>query len=133
MAEPYASFCAALRVKNAGHLHDQLSSQLGVQPTGVTLRGEVSGALGRPASQDMWVLDAPLAEEEPLAAHLAWLANALQGKGQYLKQLVADGVDIDIFCGYRTNSDYSSFEMPAGAFNFAGDIGIPLHMSYVVA
>jgi len=133
MSGNYACFSAALRIRNAAHLHEQLSRNLGMAPSSVTVRGQPAGALGKPAPQDMWVLDAPIPEEAPLQQHLAWLADAIAGREPYLKQLLADGIEIDVFCGYRTNADYSHYTVPAGSFQFASDLGIPLHMSYIVA
>lgn len=131
--DAYFCFSAAFRVKDAGHLHHELAQRLGVEPTSVSARGEPSGALRKPAPHDMWVLDSPLPEEAPLHAHLAWLEQALRPNSEYLKQLIANGIQVDFFCGYRTDSDYSHYLLPAGATAFANEIGAPLHMSYIVA
>jgi len=40
---------------------------------------------------------------------------------------------MDIFLGYRTDHDYSDFVMSPGAADIASQVGIPLHISVIVA
>jgi hypothetical protein len=133
MSDAYSEFCAAFRVKDSGAMHPEITERLGIQPTSSCLRGQPSGALNKPAPHDMWVLDSPLPPEEPLHRHLDWLEQTLRPHVAYIRQLISSGVSVDIFCGYRSSSDYSSYTLPPCATAFANEIGVPLHMSYVVA
>jgi hypothetical protein len=133
MSDGYFNFSAAFRVRGAGPRHMELSERLSLKPTSTVLRGEPTGALGRPAKDDMWILESPLPEDCPLHEHLRWLEGRLASCTGFVQQLMSEGVYVDIFVGYRTDHDASDFNVPPKAFAFVNDLGVPLHVSFIVA
>ncbi len=127
-------FCASFRVIDAAHFHAEITATLGFSPSSTVTRGSpIPHLAGRTAKHDIWVLDSPISEASNWSEHLRWLDEQLRPHLPYLRSLRQRGVEMDIFLGYRTDHDCSSFDVSPGAADIASAIGIPLHVSIIVA
>lgn len=123
---------ATLRIfGNIDNPHE-ITNTLSLQPTHVHRKGEKRSACAEPYEHDMWMLTASLPREEPLEKHLLWLKEQLSPHREYLRNL-ARSYTVDIFCGYRTDSDQGGFDVSADALSLFTDLGIRLCVSIIIA
>lgn len=128
-------FSATLRVKNAGWLHSEITGAIGVKPTDSHLKGEprLPPIKRMPTwKADLWALDSPLSENADLSEHLKWLWQKLSPHKEFIKSLVAKGIDIDIFCGYSMELRSSVFSIQPEALRLSYDLHIPLEISVIL-
>jgi hypothetical protein len=78
----------------------------------------------------MWMLESPLAKQEELAAHLAWLTKEVKPYSAYLRDLSLS-TKIDIFCSFTAIGD-GGISLPASALSMPVGLGINLELSIVV-
>jgi hypothetical protein len=124
-------FSATLRIMCAADRHDEIEDATGLTPTHRHRKGE-AGMLGRPWPNDLWTLESPLPPAAPLADHLDWLWEQVHPHQEYLRALAAeDGVDIDLFCGYRSDCAECGFEMIPESLQIVQALDVPLQVSVV--
>src|SRR5437773_6240323 len=92
----------------------EIGRTLNLDPTHVHRKGDVRSTGAKAYEHDMWSLTAPLPREEPLEKHLLWLKERLTPHRGYIRNL-ADSCTVDIFCGYRTDSDQGGFDLSPDA------------------
>jgi hypothetical protein len=132
----YWAYSAAFRILDAGSLHREITETTGIEPTRCHLKGDLflpNTASFKKHNFDLWLLDSPLSEEEDLTAHLGWLWACLSPHQKYFKDLVASGVNIDIYCGFRSDSCVGRFTIHADALHIAYTLGIPFGVSVIIA
>jgi Domain of unknown function (DUF4279) len=129
----YFAFGATLRITGDIASPEEISRVLGLQPTHLHRRGERRSARAAPYEHDMWAYEAPVAEEQPLSEHLRALRAAIGDQAGYLKELRESGLKVDIFCGYRSNSDSAGFEVEHDVLKIFIELETPLDVSVIIA
>jgi hypothetical protein len=128
-------FSASLRIKDAGPHHQEILSVTGLRPSDSHLRGEPRlPAIKRMPTwtSDLWALDSPLSENSDLSEHLKWLWKKLFSHKEYFKALTAQGIYMDIFCGYSPESRSTRFSVQPEALRLAYEFEISLQISVVL-
>jgi len=128
---PYFCFTAALRIFGRNLDLEGISRRLGLEPTQVHREGERRGPRSPVYEHDMWLLDAPLHESEPLERHLEWLYSVLRPHFEYLKDLKRQAT-VDVFCGYRSNSGTAGFQVSHEALRLFAELEVPFGVSVIV-
>jgi len=131
--EPYFAFCATLRIfGDLGDL-DVISSGLGLCPT----RSYHKGERKFPHRADVWPRDGwlyqpPVDESRPLEEHIMALWDRLRPHMAFLKSLRAMH-QVDIFCGYRSNSGTAGFEVSHKCLGLFIELEVPFGVSVIIA
>ena len=126
---PYFAFSASLRI--LGDIADwgAISRALNLQPTETHRRGEC-GRLNKPLAHDAWIYEAQVPEESAATDHVLALCHALEA-AQDLASL-RERHRVEVFCGYRSDSDYGYFELSTQALSALASLGLPIHFSVIV-
>jgi len=124
-------FSATLRVMCAADRHDEIEEVTGLSPTHQHEHGD-PGLLGRPWPRDLWALESPRPRGAALSTHLNWLWERVEPHQAYFRDLAAEeGIDVDLFCGYRSDCAECGFEVQPGALEIVQALEIPLEVSVV--
>lgn len=105
---------AALRVSSATLTADQITAQLGIEPSKKLEKGTpISRRSESPRIREsaLWILDSGLPESEALDKHLERISELVASHSSELQSLLAD-CEIDIFCGYTFHDDQGGFVLP---------------------
>lgn len=129
----YFSFSATLRIFGVIEDLESIAAVLDLRPTHVHRLGERRSARSDPYKHDMWSYEAPVAEERSLSEHLTALYTAIAPHIEYLKELRKSGLTVDIFCGYRSNSDTAGFEVEYSALRIFTELETAFGVSVVIA
>ncbi|MFO0960594.1 MAG: DUF4279 domain-containing protein [Isosphaeraceae bacterium] len=126
------SFSATLRIFGEIGDFEPITQTLGVTPTHTHRRG----GSRRPTSpraydHDMWSYTAPLPEDRPLEDHLDALWRVVRPHVDYLKGL-KQGLNVDVFCGYRSNCSTAGFEVDHRALAIFTELEVPFGISVIV-
>lgn len=125
-------FSATLRIMCAAERHDEIEEVTGLTPTHRHREGE-PGLFGRPWPKDMWTLESPIAPSAPLSDHLDWLWDQVRPHQDYVRTLACeDGVDVDVFCGYRSDCAECGFEVAPESLAIIQALDVPLEVSVVL-
>lgn len=125
-------FSATLRIMCAADRHDDIEAATGLTPTHRHREGE-PGLFGRPWPNDLWTLESPLAPHAPLNDHLDWLWDQVRPHQTYFRTLAReDGVDVDVFCGYRSDCAECGFEVVPDSLAIVQALDVPLEVSVVL-
>jgi hypothetical protein len=127
----YYAHSAALRVMDAPGLHDEITRKTGIEPSHSHKKGEVRTPKGT-WENSIWMLESPLGWKEEMSAHLNWLWQQVAPHVAYLKDLKASGVKLDVFCGFRTDTDTGGFSIQPGALAIITELEIPIEVSVIV-
>ena len=128
----YFCYSASLRIFGVIDDLDEISNKLGLRPTHSHRRGEPrSPSSPHPFEHDMWVYDAPVDEVEPLHIHIDALWNALRPHRDYLL-LLKQSLTVDVFLGYRSNSDTAGVEIPYQSLEIFMQLRLSLGLSIIV-
>ena len=133
--KPTFLFSAALRIMDNPEANEVIASETDIQPTHSHIKGQLrfpSSSIDRRWDSDVWILSSPLPEEESLSAHLVWLWQRIFNHKEFFKKLVDNGATVDIFCGYRSDSDNAGFSIQPEALEIVKYLGVPLEISIVV-
>jgi hypothetical protein len=132
-AEPtYFAFRATLRIFGTIPNLDEVSHALGLAPTHVHRRDELRHPSSRPYQHDMWIYEPPVKEGEPLHVHIDALWTAIRDRKQYLLDLKRTAT-VDVFCGYRSNSDTAGVEVPYQSLQIFQELQVPFGLSIIIA
>ncbi|WP_158666585.1 DUF4279 domain-containing protein [Salinibacter altiplanensis] len=127
----HIGFSATLRVMCAAERHDEIEQVTGLTATHQHAHGE-PGFFGQPWPKDLWALESPLPPDTALGEHLEWLWTRVEPHQDYFRGLAAEeGVDVDLFCGYRSDCDECGFEVQPDALNIVQALSVPLEVSVV--
>lgn len=124
-----AEFCASLRIFGIGLDFEAVSRAMGAKPSDTHRIGD-RGLLSKPYEEDMWRLDSPLSEKEPLDAHLRWLRQALEPRRDYLRSQMKSG-EVSSFCGVRADGRECSFRVSGEALGTFVQLGIDMDLSLI--
>ena len=131
--EPYFCFCATLRIfGDIGDL-EAIGRKLDLQPTRMYRKGERK----RPWRADVWPRDGwmyqpPVDESRPLEEHIMALWDRLRPHIDFLKAL-KERCQVDIFCGYRSNSGTAGFEVSHRCLGLFIELEVSFGVSVIIA
>ncbi len=130
--EIYFEYSATLRI--FGNIEDlnEITSSLGFEPTSFHKKGEKRGPKSPPYQHDMWSYEAQVDEEIDLENHIDELWAKLQPHKEYLLELKKT-LTVDVFLGYRSNSDTAGVEVPYSSLEMFIELKIPFGLSIIVA
>lgn len=122
-------FSATLRVMCAADRHDEIESVTSLTATHRHEEGE-AGFMDRPWPKDLWTLESPHPRGADLDTHLHWLWERVRPHQEYFRALAAEeGIDVDLFCGYRSDCAECGFEVQPEALEIVQALEIPLEVS----
>ena len=127
----YRRFSASLRIFGESLDFEGISAQLGLTPTHSHRRGDRRAATSPPFELDGWVFEVPVARERRLEEHLVELWRLLRPHVAYLK-ILKRTCAVDIFCGYRSNSDTAGFSVAPSALTIFTELDIPFGLSVII-
>jgi hypothetical protein len=128
----YFAFSATFRIFGTIPNLNEVSQNLSLVPTHVHRRGWLRHPSSRPSQQDMWMYEAPVKESEPLHEHIDALWEAVRDRKQYLLDLKRT-VTVDVFCGYRSNSNTAGVEVPYQSLQIFQELQVPFGLSIIIA
>jgi len=129
--ETRIGFSATLRIMCAAERHEEIEKVTGLAATHRHEHGE-PGFFGQPWPNDLWALESPLPPGAALSDHLDWLWERVRPHQDYFRKLAAeDGIDVDLFCGYRSDCAECGFEVQPEALEIVQALDIPLEVSVV--
>jgi hypothetical protein len=127
----YFAYSASLRIFGAIPNLDEISRNLGLTPTHVHRRGESRQPSARPYLHDMWTYKAPVEKSQPLHVYIDALWAAIRDRKQYLLDL-KQTTTVDVFCGYRSNSDTAGVEVPYKSLQIFQELELPFGLSIII-
>lgn len=130
--KPYFAFRASLRIFGTIPDPNEITQALSLSPTHSHRRGDRRRPTADPWDHDMWSYTVPLPEDRPLEEHLLALWEVLRTHVSYLKHLKRE-LKVDVFCGYRSNSDQAGFEVSHEALVLFTELEIPFGVSIIIA
>ena len=128
----YFAFMASLRIHGDGLPFEEISGQLGVQPTSVHRKGERRGPKSPLYLDDAWHFQPTLPETAPLEKHIEALWEVVKPHTHYLKSLKSRH-KLDVFCGYRSNCDHAGIEVPHSCLELFTALEVPFGLSIIIA
>jgi hypothetical protein len=79
----------------------------------------------------VWAYTPPVEEAAPLHVHIDALWEAIRHRKQYLLDL-KQTVKVDVFCGYRSNSDTAGVEVPYQSLQLFQELEVPFGLSIII-
>lgn len=130
--EIYFTYSATLRIFGEIPDLDEISRNLGIQPTNSHFKGEKNGPRSPGYSHDMWSYSPPLEESKPLEKHIDSLWEKIKPHKDYLLDLKRN-LSVDVFLGYRSNCDHAGIEIPHTSLEMFTELQIPFGVSIIIA
>jgi len=127
----YYAHSASLRVMDAPELHDEITRKTGIEPSHCHKKGEARLPNGT-WENSIWMIESPLGPEAEMSAHLQWLWQQVAPQVSVFKELKASGVALDVFCGFRTDTDTGGFSNQPKALSIVTELEIPIEVSVIV-
>ena len=118
---------AAFRVYGTGLDTDGITKELGVSPDHQHRKGDLDPGK-RPYPHDMWSLNSPLAKDRELELHLAWLADRLLDRKNYILTLTKN-FKVDIYCWKNCFTEQANLVLSSNALRFFTDLSLELQVS----
>jgi hypothetical protein len=129
----FFNYSATLRIFGDIKDLDEITQHLGIAPTYTHRKGEPHWVRTFPPYEhDMWSYKAAVERIEPLHAHIDALWNKFKERKGYLLQLKRD-LEVDVFLGYRSNSDTAGFQVPYHSLQMFTELQIPFTVSVVIS
>jgi hypothetical protein len=127
----YFSYSASLRIFGDTLDPEEISANLGLQPTKLHLKGEKPDPRHRGFRHAMWSYTVPLDRACPLNEHIDALWKKLKPHKDYLIEL-RRSLNVDIFLTYSSNCDNSGIVVPSESLAMFTELQIPFGLSIVV-
>ena len=128
---PYFAYSATLRIFGDFLDLDGITQQLGLTPTNSHRKGERAGPRSAPYQHDMWAYEPPVPEEQPLEVHIDALWTDIKHATAYLRTLKQLAI-VDVFLGYRSNSDQAGISVPAASLTMFVELELPFGLSIII-
>lgn len=128
---PYVASSATLRIFGDQLDLDAISRRLRLLPTNTHRKGEQRSPKARPYEHDMWSYRPALSEEQPLDAHIDALWADIKQAADYLRARTHIAT-VDVFLGYRSNSDHSGVTVPSRSLAMFITRDIPFGLSIII-
>lgn len=130
--KPYFHFSATLRIYGDGLDFEAITAAMGLRPTHAHKKGESRRPGGHPYPDDAWHYSSGLPEDAPLDAHLQTLWADVAPACAFLMSLKLQH-RVDVFCGYRSDSDHAGFQVEAKSLAIFTALEIPFGVSVIIA
>lgn len=131
--EPRFAYHATLRIySEAGLDFEKITATLGVSPTKVARRGERVGPRSPPNKGDIWLYQAPVAEDEELHHHIDALWAAIRPQAAFLRDLKTEA-RVEVFLGYSSNVDHAGICIPYKSLEMFAALELELGLNIIVA
>lgn len=114
-------------------LFELLENKSGLTPSTKGRKGDpkFSGS-NRIFPENIWILKSPLPKENELSSHLDWIWSKIKDHKETILALKEmDGVKIDIFCTYTSDSDHSGLEISPKSLEMLVELGIKFNLSII--
>lgn len=131
-SEPYFAHSATLRVFGERVEPEEITAGLGIDPTYCHRKGDRRSLTAPPWEHGMWSYSPSLLEDRPLGEHIDALWARIKPRKSYLFALKAVAT-VDVFLGYRSNSDTAGIEVPHHSLDLFVELQIPLGLSIIIA
>ena len=128
--EPWFEFCATLRVHGEAIDFEEIGRNLDVRPTHQHRKGERRGPRSPGYRDDAWHYQPPIEESRPLSEHLMALWEVMRPHVVYLRSLKRRHT-VDVFCGYRSNSQIAGFQVDHLCLELFTALEIPFGVSII--
>ncbi len=128
----YFHFSVTLRIHGQNVPFSEISNQLGVQPTHIHRKGERRSKSHKGYNDDAWQFAPSLSETESLERHIEALWQIIRPQVAYIKSLKQQ-FKVDVFCGYRSNSDTAGFEVSHKCLELFTALEVPFGVSIIIA
>jgi hypothetical protein len=96
-----------------------------------TARARRRGHARRPTGTTCGPYQPPLDETRPLEEHILALWEAVRQHVDYVKSL-KETLNVDVFCGYRSNSQTAGFQVGHGCLELFVKLEVPFGVSEIV-
>jgi hypothetical protein len=126
------AYSATLRIFGDIPSLDDITANMGVNPTYTHRRGERRGNRSAPYIHDMWSFSPSVLEDEALEHHITALWSEIKPKKDYLLDLKRT-LTVDVFLGYRSNCDHAGIQVPHTCLEMFSELEIPFGVSIVIA
>ena len=127
----YRCFSAMLRIFGEGVDFDEISRMLCLSPSESHRKGERRTPRSEPWQHDMWIYQPAVDEERPLGEHILALWQAIRPHIPYLRDLKRR-FEVDIFCGYRSDSDTAGFSVDQRCLGLFAELDVPFEVSVII-
>lgn len=129
----YFAYSASLRIFGDGLPLEDITRELGIQPTSTRRKGDRPKSTSKTVfHDDAWTFDSSLPQTELLHRHIDEVWAAVKPRAMYLKELKQQ-FSVDVFCGYRSNCDHAGIEVPASSLEMFAVLEIPFGVSIIIA
>ena len=128
----YFCFSATLRIHGENIPFDEITNRLCVQPTHIHKKGDRRSQLHEGYNDDAWHFMPLLPETESLERHIEALWQVVKPEVAYIKAL-KQKFQVDVFCGYRSNSDTAGFEVSHKCLELFTALEVPFGVSVIIA
>ena len=126
----FRRFRASLRISGDRLDTNELSRALGLTPTHTHRKGDPHAGGFR--SNTIWIFEPAVDRTRPLDEHIMALWDAVRPNIPYLREL-KQKFRVDIFCGYRSNSDNAGFVVDYRCLGLFAELEIPFGVSVVIS
>jgi hypothetical protein len=131
--KPYFAYSASLRIMEVPDKHSEITQVLGVEPDVCHKVGDVANEkTGRLWENNIWSVRSPLPETRDLDHHLKWLSKLVLPHEEYIRALMKEGADVDVFCGYRSDCDHCGFDVKPKSLELFVRLGVRMAVSVIV-
>lgn len=127
----YFKYSATLRIYGVIPDFNKISRALSLTPTYTHRRGERGRSTSIPYEHDMWAYTVPVDEASHLRDHIDALWREIRPKTDQILAFKRHAT-VDVFLGYRSNSDTAGVEVPAEALEMFTALQIPFGLSIIV-
>ncbi|MDR1316813.1 MAG: DUF4279 domain-containing protein [Spirochaetales bacterium] len=129
--ELYFAYSSTLRISGDINNSNEISEILELTPTHFHRKGEKRTEKSRPYKMGLWGYSPDIPEEKPLEEHINALWDSLKHKKAEILKL-KEKYEIDIFNGYRSNSDTAGFEVPYSCLEMFIELKISFGVSIII-
>lgn len=119
---------ATLRIYHDALIPDSVSQRLGIEPTESQVKGQILDSTGRLRARiGGWFLSTlDTIESKDSRAHIDGLLDRLEGKGEVLQLMRAEGYSIDISCYWLSASGHGGPLLSPGTMARAVRLGLDI-------
>ena len=128
----FFKFSSTLRIAGEDVDFGEISRTLGLSPTHLHRKGERPSPGSKPWGHDMWSYTPVVDRAQPLHDPIRALWDALRPHMPYLRDLKRK-YQVDIFCGYRSNSHTAGFEVDHRCLGLFSELEVPFGVSVIIS
>lgn len=128
--EVYFCYSASLRIFSSDKMDiDAITNYLGLTPTYSHIKGEpcYKGVF----ENSMWLFEMDLPEKTHLDFHIQTLWSTLKPLKEKILKL-KENFNVDIFCGYRSNSDTAGIVVAPSSFDIFTELDVSFQLSIII-